>query len=353
MSIPELKEAVQRAIDDGMQFEADRIQAEIDRRFGNKPLKVKVTPEVTDQPATVIPRDGNEKNKFERAVFDAHKRIAAIDAETRTIGLNSEARERAKLVAELEKAAKKANTEAGFQNAMVTDAQRQKINQLAEAMEAAAKRQREAQQKFEAFNETLKFGGNIAIDFLDKLGDKTAKFADLLQSAMSMLKRAALQAAILGEGPLAGLFGTKSTVSGGTGGILGLLASLIGPGKASGGMVRGPGGPRSDRILTPTSNGEFVVNAPATARNRALLERINAGLPSATLPVPAIPDAPRGGTMVHAPSITTNINVEGSAGTPEQNQDLAERIAKQFEERMDQNWQKNARQARRPGGSLY
>jgi hypothetical protein len=354
MSIPELKEAVQRAIDDGMQFEADRIQAEIDRRLGKTPLKIKVTPEVTDQPATVIPRDGNERNRFERAVFEANKRIAATDAETKTIGLNTEARERAKLVAELEEAAKRANTEAGFQNATVTEAQRQKINQLADAMEAAAKRQRESQQRFEAFNETLKFGGNIAIEFLDKLGDKTAKFADLLKSAMDMLKKAALQALVLGEGPLSGIFGTKSTVTGGTGGIFGLLGNLFGASKADGGIVRGPGGPRADRILTPTSNGEFVVNAAATARNRALLDAINRGVPSASLPVPAIPGASVAGARINAPSITQNvantINVTGGGGTDEQNEALAKRIAQQIEDKVNQSWAENARQQLRPGG---
>lgn len=51
------------------------------------------------------------------------------------------------------------------------------------------------------------------------------------------------------------------------------LASL--PGFADGGMVRGPGGPRSDTIPAMLSNGEFVVNARATSRNRGLLENIN------------------------------------------------------------------------------
>lgn len=45
---------------------------------------------------------------------------------------------------------------------------------------------------------------------------------------------------------------------------------------ADGGHVRGPGGPRDDRIPAWLSNGEFVVNAGATARHRALLEAINA-----------------------------------------------------------------------------
>jgi hypothetical protein len=81
----------------------------------------------------------------------------------------------------------------------VTDAQKQKINQLADAMEAAAKKQRETQEAFKSFNGLLSMGGNITMDFIDKLGDKTSKLSDVVVSAVSMLKRAALQAAILGE----------------------------------------------------------------------------------------------------------------------------------------------------------
>lgn len=44
-----------------------------------------------------------------------------------------------------------------------------------------------------------------------------------------------------------------------------------------GGYVRGGGGPRSDSVAANLSNGEFVVNARATAGNRALLEAINSG----------------------------------------------------------------------------
>jgi hypothetical protein len=41
------------------------------------------------------------------------------------------------------------------------------------------------------------------------------------------------------------------------------------------GFVTGPGGPRDDLIDAKISNGEFVVNAYATSRNRDLLEQIN------------------------------------------------------------------------------
>ena len=46
---------------------------------------------------------------------------------------------------------------------------------------------------------------------------------------------------------------------------------------ADGGLVSGPGGPRDDLINARLSNGEFIVNARATAANRGLLEAINSG----------------------------------------------------------------------------
>ena len=46
---------------------------------------------------------------------------------------------------------------------------------------------------------------------------------------------------------------------------------------ATGGMVRGPGTGTSDSVLARLSNGEYVVNARATAQHRGLLEAINSG----------------------------------------------------------------------------
>lgn len=46
---------------------------------------------------------------------------------------------------------------------------------------------------------------------------------------------------------------------------------------ADGGWVNGPGGPRDDAVNVAASNGEFMVNAAAAARNADLLEAINSG----------------------------------------------------------------------------
>jgi tape measure domain-containing protein len=50
--------------------------------------------------------------------------------------------------------------------------------------------------------------------------------------------------------------------------------------RANGGRLSGPGTGRSDSILARVSNGEFVVNAKATAQNLPLLQSINSGLPA-------------------------------------------------------------------------
>ena len=65
--------------------------------------------------------------------------------------------------------------------------------------------------------------------------------------------------------------------------------------RAAGGLITGPGGPRSDSILTALSNGEYVVNAASTRKHLPLLESINGGgMPGfyAGGPVPMFPQAP-------------------------------------------------------------
>ena len=55
------------------------------------------------------------------------------------------------------------------------------------------------------------------------------------------------------------------------------LAGAVG--LKEGGLVSGPGGPKGDKIPAWLSDGEFVVKAEATQKNRSLLEAINAGSP--------------------------------------------------------------------------
>ena len=61
----------------------------------------------------------------------------------------------------------------------------------------------------------------------------------------------------------------------------GLVKSFIGDltGHADGGMIRGAGSGRSDSNVVAVSDGEFIVNAAATAKHRPLLDSINSGAP--------------------------------------------------------------------------
>ena len=110
----------------------------------------------------------------------------------------------------------------------------------------------------------------------DALIDALMGADDAGKRLVETLIRAGLEAALLGKGPLAGLFGGADN-----GGLLGMLFEslmpAVGAGKAAGGMVHGPGDGTKDTFLTPTANGEFIVNSRATARHRHLLEAINSG----------------------------------------------------------------------------
>lgn len=85
---------------------------------------------------------------------------------------------------------------------------------------------------------------------------------------------------------IAGLFGGAANFSGAFG-AGGTPATAVGagawglgsavPAYATGGHITGPGNGTSDSIPAMLSNGEFVVNAAATSKNRGLLETINSG----------------------------------------------------------------------------
>jgi hypothetical protein len=147
------------------------------------------------------------------------------------------------------------------QLAKATDAESAKVRELIRLRE-------EEKEKTEMLEYVQAQTGNALIDGLMGAADAGERLIDTLT-------RATLQAILLGEGPLARLFG------GGKGG--GLLGPVFGAitggimGKADGGMIFGAGGPRDDKVPIMASPGEFMVNARATARHRGLLEQINSG----------------------------------------------------------------------------
>ena len=167
-----------------------------------------------------------------------------------------------------------------------------------------------------AYSSLAQMGSSL----IDPLLDKTRSWGDAFSDLGRNIARAALQAALFGQGPFAGAFGTQGAGAG-PGGVFGSLLSgagllggsksvagaLQGPtqsgatldavagngvfsaiglgiksllGFADGGSIRGPVSGTSDSILARVSDGEFIVRASQAQRHRGLLEAINGpGLP--------------------------------------------------------------------------
>lgn len=207
---------------------------------------------------TVVPKAGGveSNNAFENAIEQTKKRIAVQEAENRTIDLGTAARERARLVAELETAAKKANTDAGLRNTEVTGAQRTIIDTYADAFARLAAESERANGPLRSFareaaNVNLQLQEAVVSGlqgFEDALigvlqGTKTAAegFKDMANSIIADLARIAIRKAI--TGPIAGALG------------------LTMPGGFAEGGFTGPGG--RNQPAGVVHRGEYVFSKSA------------------------------------------------------------------------------------------
>ncbi len=105
-------------------------------------------------------------------------------------------------------------------------------------------------------NQASEFFANTAIDAFIGMALNGEKATDILQNMIPILARLILQAALLGQGPLAGLFG---------GGLIGgVLGSIFGGGRAHGGPVSSGKaymvGERGPEMFMPRSSGSIIPN---------------------------------------------------------------------------------------------
>lgn len=128
----------------------------------------------------------------------------------------------------------------------------------------ATMREREAlasvQDAFQTF-------GDMSVDAIDRLLDGSASLSDVLEDLAGSLRRMALQAALLGEGPLAGMFGMSKSGDGGPGGLFGALAGMFknggigGFGGSGGGIAGSFAGMYAKGGLIPTGSFGIVGDA--------------------------------------------------------------------------------------------
>lgn len=103
------------------------------------------------------------------------------------------------------------------------------------------------------FGELQQFTGHLIVDSLMSATEAGAKFSNIMADVTKSIARAALNALILGQGPLAGLFGTGTAQAGQVGGLLGSLWNAV-PKFQEGGVVPGSG-PR----MAVVHGGEVII----------------------------------------------------------------------------------------------
>ncbi|MFZ5690532.1 MAG: phage tail tape measure C-terminal domain-containing protein [Pseudomonadota bacterium] len=298
--VPRIPESVRSAlgktktIDEELIERRDQLQAEIDNLEGRLRPRVVVDRGRGSGAVPTRRTEGESRDRFDSAVDSIEKRIAAMEAETQAIDQGTAARERAKIVAELETVAKQANAAAGRDGTTVTEEQAAKINQLADAWANAAQKSEEARGPLRSYireasdlNRGLQ---SVAVDGLRSFEDslisvinKSATFSEAIRNmAVSFIQditRMSIRAAtanlvggLFGGGGITGaLFGGGTGVMHTPGGFSGAFPRPF----ASGGYT-GPGGKYEPAGIV--HRGEYVFDQSSVQRiGLANLSRLHKG----------------------------------------------------------------------------
>lgn len=197
--------------------------------------------------------------------------------------------------------------------ATATETERQRI----EALTTAYYSQSEAIEKARQAQEYFADAAYSAIDGLLVQGDSLQDvFANLAKS----IAQAALQAALLGQGPLAGILG----LGGKGGGIGGIIGALLGGGFAAGGYT-GAGG--RNQPAGVVHRGEYVISKPAVDRiGVGRLDALHSSLKGYAMGgyvgAPQIAAPSRGGGAAPAMNVTVHVDARGSTSAKELEQQI-------------------------------
>jgi tape measure domain-containing protein len=187
------------------------------------------------------------QSEFEREVQQIQRRTALLTQEATTVGKSAFEADRARAAYDLMEAAKRAGLS-------TTPALTAQIDQLSQAYAQSEQTVRAAEEAQRSMNELAQFAGDSISGFFSDIVSGGENAEKALMNLVKRLADAALQAALLGDGPLAGLFGGKAA-GGGVGGLIGTLFKAI-PGFA-GGTRSAPGG-----LAVVGERGPELVNLP-------------------------------------------------------------------------------------------
>lgn len=172
------------------------------------------------------------KEKFDEDIRRIQERTAALIVETAAVGRSTFEAEKMLTVQQLLNEAKKAGL-------TITPQLTAQIEAEAEAHARATATLEDTERKYRELQEAQNFFAETAFDSFSEFIPIIETGNAALDKLIANLIEAAAQAAFLGQGPLAGLFGT-STATGVGGGILGRLFGSFG-GKFAGGGTLGAG----------------------------------------------------------------------------------------------------------------
>lgn len=197
-------------------------------------------------------------NDYEREIQAIEKRTRGFDSEREAIGKSATEVAKAEASFRLLEAAKKANVP-------VTDELRAKVDTLSTAYAAAKVRLDETEEAQQRAANAQRYFGAAATDALSDLAIEGRSATEVFENLTKSILKAATQAALMGTGPLAGLFGSPANSNGTGGGILGSLLSGFSQnptGRAGGGPVY-PGraytvGESGRETFVPTSPGRII-----------------------------------------------------------------------------------------------
>lgn len=189
------------------------------------------------------------QDRLDRYIESLIRQRAVMEAEAATIGKSNAERKAAVEIARAQVDLDKLSTS-------------EKANYIAKLTEEVGKNEevRASKERLEqaqkGLNDAQKYFGNAAVDALEDLIINGAKAEDVVKRLAASLAKAAIQAALMGTGPLAGIFGTS-----GTGGNMGgLFGSLFG--RATGGPVNAGQayrvGERGPETFVPTTPGKII-----------------------------------------------------------------------------------------------
>lgn len=284
---------------------------------------------------------GRSTDEYQRAVEGINREITALEAEAVALAGAASAGKGYGDVLEFAKKRAQLLTAAQREGKTITPELAAEIDKLAQSYAVAGAQADEAEKRLKKMQDAGKAGAEAISDIFVSVLDGSKSAGEALKDLLLEMLKVQLQQRIMGM------------FTGG--GFLGTIGSLLG--FAAGGWT-GPGG-----RLEPAGvvhRGEFVMSKEATDRlgvanldalHRAALTGYASG-GFVTAGKRSLARSGGAGTGDQIFNISAPVTVNGSAGTPEQNADLADKVARELEGSMRGVVVDELRRQMRPGALI-